>query len=106
MENLQVAAGESSCLSINYKKSKSFKQRGNKESKPQQQHYDIKNCTRCSGNHARNKCPAYGAKCLKCGFSNHFAKCCKFKKAKDAACVLMENENEQEDFFIGANDQC
>jgi hypothetical protein len=42
----------------------------------------IKDCHFCGGSHERNKekCPAYGQQCRKCGRNNHFSKACKSKK--------------------------
>ena len=38
----------------------------------------VKKCKYCGGNHElkREKCPAHGKTCGKCGRSNHFAKVC------------------------------
>lgn len=33
-------------------------------------------CQRCGGKHGKASCPAYGAKCRKCGKQNHFAIVC------------------------------
>ncbi|XP_037119455.1 uncharacterized protein LOC119130054 isoform X2 [Syngnathus acus] len=48
--------------------------------------YDSKNittCNHCGGSHPaqRDKCPAFGLKCHKCGKMNHFKDCCKSKPA-------------------------
>ena len=42
-------------------------------------------CKFCGNTHERdkNKCPAYGKKCKKCGKENHFAVKCKTKQEKD-----------------------
>ena len=40
--------------------------------------YELKECRYCGNKHvfSRNKCPAYGKKCSKCGYKNHFAALC------------------------------
>lgn len=56
-----------------------------------------KTCLFCGGEHAfkKEKCPAWGTKCLNCGGRNHFAKVCrKSKKAQrpDASIKQIETE--------------
>jgi hypothetical protein len=36
-------------------------------------------CSKCGGEHASNKCPAYGSRCRKCNAKNHWAAVCKSK---------------------------
>ena len=37
-------------------------------------------CNNCGKQHARNKCPAYGLLCLKCGKANHWKTVCRSNK--------------------------
>lgn len=51
---------------------------------------NLKGCKFCGGEHAfkKEKCPAWGSKCLNCGGRNHFAKACrqpKISQRSDAA---------------------
>lgn len=41
-------------------------------------------CSRCTGNHTSDSkcCPAKDKKCLKCGFTGHFRKCCRTRASK------------------------
>jgi hypothetical protein len=39
-------------------------------------------CQRCWRKHDKAKCPAYGAKCRKCGKQNHFAIVCKSRSTR------------------------
>ena len=39
-------------------------------------------CNRCGYRHSKDKCPAQGQTCKKCGKQNHFAKCCRTPVAK------------------------
>lgn len=41
-------------------------------------------CSRCTGNHTNDSkyCPAKDKKCLKCGFTGHFRKCCRTRASK------------------------
>ncbi|KAJ7390901.1 hypothetical protein OS493_020921 [Desmophyllum pertusum] len=55
--------------------------------------------------HPRNKnqCPAYGTKCLKCGFANNFASKCRTKETRQSKAGkrlhLVEIEDDTEDEF-------
>ena len=39
-------------------------------------------CNNCGKQHPRNKCPAYGTSCLKCGKANHWQSVCRSGKRK------------------------
>ena len=54
----------------------------------------IVNCKYCGRKHPRdkNQCPAYGAKCQKCGKPNHFAAKCKSKARKPRVYYVEEDE--------------
>ena len=39
-------------------------------------------CQRCGRKHEKEKCPAYGEKCRKCGKPNHFAIVCRSQPAR------------------------
>ena len=38
---------------------------------------DSKTCSKCNTTHQFKDCPAFGKKCHKCGFKNHFSSCCR-----------------------------
>ena len=38
---------------------------------------DSKTCSKCNTTHQFKDCPAFGKKCHKCGFRNHFSSCCR-----------------------------
>ena len=38
---------------------------------------DSKTCSKCNTMHQFKDCPAFGKKCHKCGFKNHFSSCCR-----------------------------
>ena len=54
----------------------------------------IVNCNYCGRKHPmdKNQCPAYGAKCQKCGKPNHFAAKCKSKARKLRVYYVEEDE--------------
>ena len=54
----------------------------------------IVNCRYCGRKHPRdkNQCPAYGAKCQKCGKPNHFAAKCKSKARKPRVYYVEKDE--------------
>ena len=39
--------------------------------------WDSKMCSKCNTIHQFKDCPAFGKKCHKCGFKNHFSLCCR-----------------------------
>lgn len=55
------------------------------------------NCRWCGKTHAKdkNKCPARGKKCSKCGLENHFASVCKTKVKKN----VVKEINVENDYF-------
>ncbi|XP_030854482.1 uncharacterized protein K02A2.6-like [Strongylocentrotus purpuratus] len=55
-------------------------------------------CSRCGNRHSKDKCPAQGQTCKKCGKQNHFAKCCKTPVAK--VNELQHLEVDSEGFMI------
>ena len=60
----------------------------------------IINCKYCGRKHPRdkNQCPAYGAKCQKCGLHNHFAiKCRKTKQKSQRVRIVEVDEDLSED---------
>ena len=62
------------------------------------------NCKYCGKKHPRDKnlCPAYGAKCQKCGKPNHFAAKCKSKTYRPRVNYIEEDEaNSDDDYTIG-----
>ena len=62
-----------------------------------------KTCNYCGGNHElkREKCPAYGKTCGKCGKSNHFAKVCKKRgrRKKPVNAVSVSSSDTGESLF-------
>ena len=63
---------------------KTFKQNGKKSTKTSssyrtsgQSTCDNKMCSKCNTTHQFKDCPAFGKKCHKCGFKNHFSSCCR-----------------------------
>ena len=63
---------------------KTFKQNGKKGTKTSgsyrmsgQSTRDSKMCSKCNTMHQFKDCPAFGKKCHKCGFKNHFSSCCR-----------------------------
>ena len=63
---------------------KTFKQNGKKGTKTSslyrtsgQSTHDSKMCSKCNTVHQFKDCPAFGKKCHKCGFKNHFSSCCR-----------------------------
>ena len=63
---------------------KMFKQNGKKSTKTSgsyrtsgQSTRDSKMCSKCNTTHQFKDCPAFGKKCHKCGFKNHFSSCCR-----------------------------
>lgn len=59
-------------------------------------------CKFCDGLHPfqKEKCPAWGQECRKCGGRNHFAKCC--RKTDKVYSVTTENDSDSEVEFIGS----
>lgn len=53
-------------------------------------------CSRCSREHGKNQCPAYGKRCVVCKKLNHFAVACQ-KQKKLHEC---HTEVQDEDFFV------
>ena len=62
--------------------------------KDQDRSIPIVNCKYCGRKHLRdkNQCPAYGAKCQKCGKPNHFAAKCKSKARKPRVYYVEEDD--------------
>ena len=63
----------------------------------------IVNCKYCGKKHPRdkNQCPAYGAKCQKCGKPNHFAAKCKSKTRRSRVHYIEDDElNSDNDYTI------
>ena len=62
-----------------------------------------KKCKYCGGNHVlkREKCPAYGKTCGKCGKSNHFARVCKQRgrRKKPVNTVSVSSSDSGESLF-------
>ena len=60
--------------------------------------YDCKYCGKKHAN-SRDACPAYGAKCKKCGRMNHYAVCCRDRKfdKKDRVHILDNSEDSDEE---------
>ena len=63
---------------------KTFKRNGKKGTKTSgsqrtsgQSTWDSKMCSKCNTTHQFKNCPAFGKKCHKCGFKNHFSLCCR-----------------------------
>ena len=63
---------------------KTFKQNGKKSTKTSSSHRmsgqstrDSKMCSKCNTTHQFKDCLAFGKKCHKCGFKNHFSSCCR-----------------------------
>ena len=42
---------------------------------------DSKICSKCNTTHQFKYCPAFGKKCHKCGFKNHFSSCCRSSRS-------------------------
>ena len=56
--------------------------------------------------HRRRKCPAFGKACLKCNKLNHFASAClSTQKRIDLTQAKLQQESDNEDFFIGVVEQ-
>jgi len=53
--------------------------RNKPRNRPTEGRNQIRNCTRCGGNHGINACPAWRKTCNYCGKQNHFEKVCKLK---------------------------
>ena len=67
---------------------KTFKQNGKKSTKTSgsyrasgQSTCDSKMCSKCNTTHQFKDCPAFGKKCHKCGFKNHFSSCCRSSRS-------------------------
>ena len=67
---------------------KTFKQNGKKGTKTSssyrtssQSTRDSKTCSKCNTMYQFKDCPAFGKKCLKCGFKNHFSSCCRSSRS-------------------------
>ena len=62
-----------------------------------------KKCKYCGGNHVikKEKCPAYGKTCRKCGKSNHFARVCKQRgrRKKPVNTVSVSSSDSDESLF-------
>ena len=65
-----------------------FKQNGKKGTKTSgsyrmssQSTCDSKMCSKCNTVHQFKDCPAFGKKCHKCGFKNHFSSCCRSSRS-------------------------
>ncbi|XP_063538098.1 uncharacterized protein LOC134747405 [Cydia strobilella] len=50
-------------------------------------------CSRCGGNHAYNKCPAYGVRCDSCNGYNHYAKMCRVYAVEGASSDQVKRHN-------------
>ena len=76
-----------------------------KQSSPQRQTPNSKECKRCGLKHEINKCPAYGRTCSKCHGKNHYASKCFSKSARNMIHSLapdtQESQNYQDRFFCG-----
>ena len=67
---------------------KTFKHNGKKGTKTSGSHRtsgqstrDSKICSKCNTMHQFKDCPAFGKKCHKCGFKNHFSLCCRSSRS-------------------------
>ena len=67
---------------------KTFKRNGKKSTKTSssyrtsgQSTHDSKMCSKCNTTHQFKDCPAFGKKCHKCGFKNHFSSCCRSSRS-------------------------
>jgi len=87
-----VIAGEESVSMM--RKSEYSKQ---KTRFPSNRPYDTQKCTYCGLEHVqiREKCPAWGKKCMKCGKMNHYARNC--KNGQFAIRQVVKNIQEEED---------
>ncbi len=60
-------------------------------------------CSNCDETHPRNRCKAYGKKCLHCGNLGHFKKCCrKLKRERSNQVHELDqqgNDTSQDDYF-------
>ncbi|XP_077865913.1 uncharacterized protein LOC144353175 [Saccoglossus kowalevskii] len=78
------------------------KQQQHRFKKPQwKQAQDTVTCKYCGTKHKRSKekCPAYGKKCLYCKKMNHFAKCClkRNQSQKKVHCLAEDMEDNSDD---------
>ena len=101
------STGENASIPVDFlsKTKKKFSGSRSKQSKPQggstskpQGRTDSDACGRCGYQHSKDKCPAQGQTCKKCGKQNHFAKCCRTRIAK--VNELQHLEVDSEDFAI------
>ena len=67
---------------------KTFKRNGKKSTKTSGSYRtsgpstrDSKMCSKCNTTHQFKDCPAFGKKCHKCGFKNHFSSCCRSSRS-------------------------
>ena len=67
---------------------KTFKRNGKKGTKTSGSYrtsghstQDSKTCSKCNTMHQFKDCPAFGKKCHKCGFKNHFSSCCRSSRS-------------------------
>ena len=61
---------------------------------------DSKTCSKCNTTHQFKDCPAFGKKCHKCGFKNHFSLCCR-SSSQQLDKTLTDAEVEHQD-TVGA----
>ena len=66
-------------------------------------------CGRCGKTHGKGSCPAYGKKCIKCSYKNHFANMCRSTKKShykqdnvEAEETDSDEEYSKDTFFIGS----
>ena len=64
----------------------------------------IKKCKFCSFSHKRGSCPAYTKSCNICYKRGHFANCCTERKKNIQKIDIEDNDQIENDFFIGAID--
>lgn len=59
----------------------------------------LKQCKYCGGKHKwdKNKCPAFGRKCNKCGKQNHFAKVCLMQRVNAAQETTSQDDDSSEE---------
>ena len=74
--------------------------------KQENNEYISQPCKYCGTLHRRRNCPAFGKTCLKCDKLNHFSSVClSTQKRIDLTQAKLQQESDNEDFFIGVVDQ-
>lgn len=57
----------------------------------------IEQCSKCGITHIKNKCPAYGKRCLKCNKVNHFSRVCNYNNVYE---VQNDESSDQVIFYF------